>query len=121
MRHTLFEVLGLKSKSCKVWDRHFAIGLSCFAFAPSAAAFWAVALCLLQFADLEAGPGSLEWGSWGLVYVAGSWHFDPVDLVLFACHDVHHGCHHVVPRGLSLHQTRAAVPLRILGVTRMFA
>lgn len=56
MRHTLFEVFGLKSKSCKVWDSHFAVGLSCFAFAPSAAAFWAVSLCLFQFADLE-DPG----------------------------------------------------------------
>eukprot|EP00438_Fugacium_kawagutii_P024534 Skav223314 [mRNA] locus=scaffold200:37419:37766:+ [translate_table: standard] len=65
MRHTLFEVLGLKSKSCKVWDRHFAVGLSCFAFAPSAAAFWAVALCLLQFADLEAGTSNWEWGICG--------------------------------------------------------
>lgn len=58
MRHTLFEVFGLKSKSCKVWDSHFAVGLSCFAFAPSAAAFWAVSLCLFQFADLEAGRRS---------------------------------------------------------------
>jgi hypothetical protein len=32
--------------------------LSCFAFAPSAAAFWAVSLCLFQFADLEAGRRS---------------------------------------------------------------
>jgi len=53
MRHTLFEVFGLKSKSCKVWDSHFAVGLSCFAFAPCAAAFWAVSLCLFDFADLK--------------------------------------------------------------------
>ena len=57
MRHTLFEVFGLKSKSCKVWDSHFAVGLSCFAFAPCAAAFWAVSLCLFDFADLKAGRG----------------------------------------------------------------
>ncbi|CAK9029252.1 Uncharacterized protein SCF082_LOCUS18707 [Durusdinium trenchii] len=55
MRRTLFEELGLKSKSCRVWDSHVAVGLSCFAFAPSAAAFWAVFLCLVRVEIQEPG------------------------------------------------------------------
>ena len=48
---------------------------------------------------------------------AGSWRLDPGDPVCFAGCLVHSGGHYIIPGGLSLYQTRTAVPLWILGVT----
>ena len=49
---------------------------------------------------------------------AGSWRFDPVGPVCSAGCLVHPGGHYIIPGGLSLHQTRTAVPLWILGPIR---
>ncbi|CAJ1337105.1 unnamed protein product [Effrenium voratum] len=60
MRHTLAELIGFESKSYKHWDPHFVVGLSCFGFAPGAAAFWAVFLCLRESADPKDGGVLLQ-------------------------------------------------------------
>ena len=44
---------------------HCQVGLSCFGFAPGAAAFWAVFLCLRESADPKAGFGDFGGGGFG--------------------------------------------------------
>ncbi|CAE7617610.1 unnamed protein product, partial [Symbiodinium necroappetens] len=53
MQRTLAQVIGFKSHSCRHWNSHWLVGVSCFLFAPAAAAFWAVWWCLLRYADLK--------------------------------------------------------------------
>ncbi|CAE7247103.1 unnamed protein product [Symbiodinium sp. CCMP2592] len=60
MQRTLAQVIGFKSHSCKHWSSHWLVGVSCFLFAPAAAAFWAVWWCLLQYADLKDQGNMLQ-------------------------------------------------------------
>ncbi|CAE7651598.1 unnamed protein product [Symbiodinium pilosum] len=60
MHRTLAQLIGFKSQSCKIWSSHLLVGVSCFFFAPAAAAFWAVWWCLLQYADLKDSYNMLQ-------------------------------------------------------------
>lgn len=97
MRRTLFEELGLKSKSCRVWDSHVAVGLSCFAFAPSAAAFWAVFLCLVRV-EIQVRHSGCQRTRFGSLwqFCTGAWHFDPDDPIPTAWLHVYLGGHNIL-------------------------